>query len=97
MRIDARYTTPIQHHNPIELPSTTCIWEGDRLTVHEPTRYIGAAQHGLAAQLGIAPDQVRVVARFIGGHFGSKLALSQHTAGEAGLDVHEDELHAHLV
>jgi xanthine dehydrogenase YagR molybdenum-binding subunit len=80
VRVDARYSTPIQHHNPIELPSTTCLWEGDRLTVWEPTRYLGAAQHGLAAQLGLAPAQVRVVSRFIGGHFGSKLALSQHTA-----------------
>ena len=80
LRVDAAYTTPIQHHNPIELQSTTCIWEGNSLTVHEPTRYIGAAQHGLAVQLGLRPEQVRVVARFIGGHFGSKLALSQHTA-----------------
>lgn len=78
--VDERYTTPVQHHNPIELPSTTCQWEGDVLTVYEPTRYIGAAQHGLAAQLGIAPEQVRVISHFIGGHFGAKLALSQHTA-----------------
>ncbi len=79
VRVDGRYTTPIQHHNPIELPSTTCSWKGDRLTVFEPTRYIGAAQHGLAAQLGLQPDHVRVISHFIGGHFGSKLALSQHT------------------
>jgi xanthine dehydrogenase YagR molybdenum-binding subunit len=78
--VDAHYTTPVQHHNPMELPSTLCRWDGDRLTVWEPTRYIVAAQHGLAAQLGIAPDKVRVIARFLGGHFGSKLALSQHTA-----------------
>ena len=80
VNVDSIYTTPIQHHNPIELPSTTCVWEDDRLTVYEPTRYISAAQHGLAAQLGMRPEQVRVVSRFIGGHFGSKLALSQHTA-----------------
>ena len=80
VRIDSRYTTPIQHHNPIELPSTTCRWDGDQLTVYEPTRYLGAAQHGLASQLGIAPDKVRIISRFIGGHFGGKLALSQHTA-----------------
>ncbi|GGE94265.1 xanthine dehydrogenase family protein molybdopterin-binding subunit [Sphingomonas prati] len=80
VRIDGRYTTPIQHHNPIELPSTTCSWDGDRLTVYEPTRYLVAAQHGLASQLGIAPDRVRIISRFIGGHFGGKLALSQQTA-----------------
>ena len=77
--VDAQYATPIQHHNPIELPTTTCAWDGDRLTVHEPSRFVGAVKHGLAAQLGIDPANIRVVARFIGGHFGSKLALSQHT------------------
>ena len=80
VRIEQSYATPIQHHNPIELPVTTCAWNGDRLTVHEPTRYVVALQHGLAAQLGIDPLNVRVISRFVGGHFGSKLALSQHTA-----------------
>lgn len=79
-RISALYRTPVQHHNPIELFTTTCLWEGDRLTVHEPTRYVGALKHGLAEQLGLEPGDVRVVSGPIGGHFGSKLALSQHTA-----------------
>ncbi|MGU3466732.1 xanthine dehydrogenase family protein molybdopterin-binding subunit [Methylobacterium sp. C33D] len=80
IRIEARYETPVQHHNPIELFTTRAAWEGERLTVHEPTRYVGAVQHGLAAQLGLDPANVRVVAGLIGGHFGSKFALSQHTA-----------------
>ncbi len=79
-RIEARYETPIQHHNPIELFTTRCAWEGDRLIVHEPTRFVGAVQHGLAAQLGLDPDAVRVVSGLLGGHFGSKFALSQYTA-----------------
>ncbi|MCJ2012164.1 xanthine dehydrogenase family protein molybdopterin-binding subunit [Methylobacterium sp. J-076] len=79
-RVEARYETPIQHHNPIELFTTRCAWEGDRLTVHEPTRFVGAVQHGLAAQLGLDPAKVRVVSGLIGGHFGAKFALSQHTA-----------------
>ncbi|MEG3159404.1 xanthine dehydrogenase family protein molybdopterin-binding subunit [Sphingomonas sp. LB2R24] len=78
--IDEFYTTPVQHHNPIELPSTTCRWDGDHLTVYEPTRFVSAAQHGLAAQLDLDPAKVRIVSPFIGGHFGAKLALSQHTA-----------------
>ncbi|WP_407525969.1 xanthine dehydrogenase family protein molybdopterin-binding subunit [Methylobacterium oryzisoli] len=79
-RVAARYETPVQHHNPIELFTTRCAWDGDRLTVHEPARSIGAVQHGLAAQLGIAPDRIRVISGPIGGHFGSKFGLSQHTA-----------------
>ncbi|MGU3361565.1 xanthine dehydrogenase family protein molybdopterin-binding subunit [Methylobacterium sp. M6A4_1b] len=78
--VTARYQTPIQHHNPIELFGTTCVWDGPRLTVHEPSRFIGAVRHGLAAQLGLDPADIRVVAGLIGGHFGAKLALSQYTA-----------------
>lgn len=79
-QLEARYETPTQHHNPIEMFTTRCAWEGDTLTVHEPTRFVGAVQHGLAAQLGLDPARVRVVSGLIGGHFGSKFALSQHTA-----------------
>ena len=78
--VAARYATPIQHHNPIELFTTTCAWDGPRLTVHEPSRYIGAVRHGLAAQLGLDPADIRVVSGLIGGHFGAKLALAQYTA-----------------
>lgn len=78
--VDGRYATSIQHHNPIELFSTTCAWDGDRLTVYEASKYIDAVKHGLARQLGLDPADVRVVCPFIGGHFGSKFALSQHTA-----------------
>ena len=79
-RVEGRYETPTQHHNPIELFTTRSAWDGERLTVHEPTRYVGAVRHGLAAQLGLDPGNVRVVSGLIGGHFGSKFALSQHTS-----------------
>ena len=79
-RVDQHYATPVQHHNPIELPSTICRWDGDRLTIWEPTRFVNATRHGMAAQLGVDPAKVRVVAEVIGGHFGSKMGLSQHTA-----------------
>src|SRR4029079_3823622 len=28
VKIDAQYETPIQHHNPMELFTTTCVWSG---------------------------------------------------------------------
>lgn len=48
--------------------------------MYEATRYLDAAQHGLAAQLGMAAAHIRIICPFIGGHFGSRLALSQYTA-----------------
>lgn len=78
--IDARYETPTQHHNPIELFSTTCVWQGDHLTVYEPSQFVYGVKHGIAKQLDLDPKKVRVVSRYIGGAFGSKGSFTQRTA-----------------
>ena len=78
--VDARYETPPQHHNPLELFQATCSWDGDRLTVRESSQNVRGYQYGLAKQLGIKPGQVRVLSPYIGGAFGSRGELGQLTA-----------------
>jgi xanthine dehydrogenase YagR molybdenum-binding subunit len=78
--IDALYETPTQHHNPIELFSTTCAWQGDRLTVYEPSQFVYGVKHGIAKQLEIDPKNVRVISSYVGGAFGSKGSFTQRTA-----------------
>jgi xanthine dehydrogenase YagR molybdenum-binding subunit len=78
--IDARYETPPQHHNPMELFQTTCSWEGDRLSVWESSQNVRGYQHGLAKQLGIKPAQIHVISLFVGGAFGSRGEMAQSTA-----------------
>ena len=78
--VDVRYSTPAQHHNPIELFATQCAWNGAQLTVHEPSQNVYGIRAGLAAQLGIEPSQIRVLSPFVGGAFGSKGGLTQRTA-----------------
>ena len=80
VKVDAQYATPTQHHNPIELFTTSCNWDGDMLTVWEPSQNVTGLRHGLAEQLGIDPANVRVVSRFVGGAFGSRGSLTQRTA-----------------
>ena len=77
--IDVEYSTPTQHHNPIELFSTTCFWTGDRLTVYEPSQFVYGFRENVAKQLGIDPEKVRVVSRFVGGAFGSKGPMTPRT------------------
>jgi xanthine dehydrogenase YagR molybdenum-binding subunit len=72
VKIDARYSTPTQHHNPIELFTVTCAWDGPKLTIYEPSQFIWGTKAGVAKGLNIDPDNVRAVARYIGGAFGSK-------------------------
>lgn len=72
VKFEARYSTPTQHHNPIELFTCTCVWEGAKLTVYEPSQYMWGLKSALAQQLDIDPNNVRTVSRFVGGAFGSK-------------------------
>ena len=80
VKIDARYYTPTQHHNPIELFTTTCAWTGPKLTVWEGSQNVSGFKHGLAQQLSINPDDVHIVSPYIGGAFGSRGSLTQRTA-----------------
>ena len=77
---DAEYATPTQHHNPMELFATTALWQGDELTVYEPSQFVYGLRAGLAGQLGMAPEKVRVINDFVGGAFGSKGATTQRSA-----------------
>jgi xanthine dehydrogenase YagR molybdenum-binding subunit len=78
--VDAEYSTPTQHHNPMELFTTTCVWVDDKLTVYEPSQFVYGLKYGIAEQIGIDADDVHVVSPFVGGAFGSKGSLTQRTA-----------------
>jgi xanthine dehydrogenase YagR molybdenum-binding subunit len=77
--LDQTYTTPAQHQNPMELLSTVAVWSGDKLTVYEGTQAAQAMQQGLALQLDILPENVRVVSPYTGGGFGQRGSISPHT------------------
>lgn len=78
--VDAEYATPTQHHNPMELFATTAVWDGDDLTIHEPSQWVYGLRNGVAEQLGIDPARVRVVSPYVGGAFGSKGSVTPRTA-----------------
>ncbi|MEA2830505.1 MAG: xanthine dehydrogenase YagR molybdenum-binding subunit [Bradyrhizobium sp.] len=80
VKLTAAYETPPQHHNPIELFATSCVWNGDSLTIHEPSQYVYGLKNGVAEQLGINADDVRVINPYVGGAFGSKGSLTPRTA-----------------
>ncbi len=80
VKLTASYETPTQHHNPMELFATSCVWNGDSLTVYEPSQYVTGLKNGVAEQLGIDPDNVRVINDYVGGAFGSKGSMTPRTA-----------------
>jgi xanthine dehydrogenase YagR molybdenum-binding subunit len=80
IKVDVRYATPPQHHNPIELFTTTCVWDGPKLTVYEPSQFMWGLKTAIARQLGIDPADVRTVSRYVGGAFGSRGNVTSRTA-----------------
>ncbi len=77
-RIDAVYTTPVEHHNPMEPHATIASWDGDQLTLYDSTQYVTGDRNTVAKTLGIAPDKVRVICPFVGGGFGCKGSTWSH-------------------
>ncbi len=80
VKIDAEYETPTQHHNPIELYATTCVWDGPKLTIYEPSQTVAGLQIGIAQELGMDPADVRVISPYVGGAFGGKAAVTPRSA-----------------
>ena len=80
VRISASYSYPAHRHHPIELSSTTAVWDGTRLTVYETTQGVSMTQINLCQLLGVEPENVRVISRFLGGSFGVKGTFWMHTA-----------------
>lgn len=76
---DAAYATPTEHHNPIELFTTTASWNNDELTLYEPSQFMYGLKNNAAQKLGIKPENVRAVSHFVGGAFGSKAQLTPRT------------------
>jgi xanthine dehydrogenase YagR molybdenum-binding subunit len=70
--IDATYSTPAQHNNPMEPHATLALWRDGDLTLYESTQGAPMARDAIAKVLGLEPERVRVIAPHVGGGFGSK-------------------------
>ncbi len=78
VRVDATYTTPIHHHNPMEPHATIAHWDGDHLMFYDATQHITGVQEDAAKMFAIPKDNVHVTSLFVGGGFGCKGQLWSH-------------------
>lgn len=72
IKIEQVYTTPIQHHNPMEPHATIAEWEGDHVTLHDATQHISGVRDTVAEAFGIPQENVHVISLYVGGGFGCK-------------------------
>jgi xanthine dehydrogenase YagR molybdenum-binding subunit len=73
VKLDQTYVTPTETHNPIELQATTAIWDGSMLMLYEESQGIFNLRAVLAQMFGLPKENVRVITKFVGSGFGSKL------------------------
>jgi xanthine dehydrogenase YagR molybdenum-binding subunit len=78
VRVDAEYRMAANHHNPIEAPTTTAVWDEDRLTIYDSTMGVRASQLTVSHLLGIPLSKIRVITHFVGGSFGMKAMVWPH-------------------
>lgn len=77
--VDETWTTPFQHHNPMEMFAATAEWNGSRLTVWTPTQSVRTTRGGIALAYQLPETAVEVISPYVGGAFGSKAGLPPYT------------------
>src|SRR5262249_22473614 len=47
-RVRQIYSTPVEHHNPMEPSASIAMWQGNRLTLYEATQWVAGARNVIA-------------------------------------------------
>ena len=81
--VDSRYTTPVQSSAPMEPHASVAQWDGDQLTLHGSYQMLNYNKNELADSLGIDVKNVRILAPYVGGGFGSKLGIASESVAAA--------------
>jgi xanthine dehydrogenase YagR molybdenum-binding subunit len=72
VRLDATYSTPAYHNNPMEPHASLARWDAGDLTIYDSTQGAPAARQVVAQAFGLEPERVRIISPHVGGGFGSK-------------------------
>lgn len=73
-KMSADYRVSAEHHNPMELFATTCVFDAPgKLTIYDKTQGSQNSQQFVTSVFGLKSDDVRVVNHHVGGAFGSGL------------------------
>ncbi|MDO9638413.1 MAG: xanthine dehydrogenase family protein molybdopterin-binding subunit [Pseudotabrizicola sp.] len=81
--IDQVWHTPSHTSAAMEPHAAIAEWSGDHLTVRAGYQMLASSREQLADALGIEPGQVRVLAPYVGGGFGSKLGINADSVAAA--------------
>lgn len=75
VRIEAEYTTPAEHNNPLEPHAATVRWTDGRLIAYDSNQGAAAIRRTLAGLFALPMEDVQVLSEHVGGGFGAKGAI----------------------
>lgn len=74
LSLDLNYSTPIEHHHPMEPHASMVLYQADgSLHIHDKTQGTQNCQSYVQKVFGLEQEQVRIFAAYVGGAFGSGL------------------------
>lgn len=82
-RVDVTYDTPGHASAAMEPHATIAEWQGDRLILRGSYQMLAYNVKQIADCLSISPKNVRIIAPYVGGGFGSKLGITHEAVGAA--------------
>jgi xanthine dehydrogenase YagR molybdenum-binding subunit len=78
VKISRDYRVNAEHHNPMEMFGTTCVYEeGGKLTIYDKTQGSQNAHGYVTSVFGLKTKNVKLVNHYVGGAFGSALRPQQ--------------------
>ncbi|HUL75669.1 MAG TPA: xanthine dehydrogenase family protein molybdopterin-binding subunit [Vicinamibacteria bacterium] len=77
--VERTFKTPCEIHTPMEPHGSVAKWDGGRLTVWDTNQGVFDIRSGLAQWLQMPLTSVRVISKYMGGGFGSKLEPGKYT------------------
>ena len=77
-RLEVTYNTPIEHHHPMEMHAVIASWDNGKVTAYSSQQIVNDATIAISDTFQIPKKDVRVVAAYVGGGFGSKLNVERH-------------------
>jgi xanthine dehydrogenase YagR molybdenum-binding subunit len=76
--LDYVYTTPAEHPNPLEPHTTVAVWNEDSVTLYDANQGPHPIRDTVAMAFKLPPERVRVISKYVGGAFGSKVDTHPH-------------------
>ncbi|MFI6427890.1 xanthine dehydrogenase family protein molybdopterin-binding subunit [Promicromonospora sp. NPDC050880] len=77
--VEAEFHQNIQHHVAMEPHAILAVWDGDRVTIHAGAQIPAAFALGMSQRLGVLPQNVQLISKYVGGAFGARVILWSDT------------------